>query len=133
MTTYHYQTPRIPDGREYMLEINPYYVNGSQSDNLNVIDARWVDMTSGLFIDITSVRHNAERDIYECKDGHEFYVRLFPLVCKFTTTNSFQNYELFPLRDTFFEGVAAKIPNGYKDLLEEEYTQKALTLTTFEG
>lgn len=78
MTTYHYQTPRIPDGRVYMLEINPYYVNGSQSDNLNVIDARWVDMTSGLFIDITAVRHNAERDVYECKDGHDFYVCLPP-------------------------------------------------------
>ncbi|CAG8980828.1 hypothetical protein HYALB_00003756 [Hymenoscyphus albidus] len=116
MTTYYYQTPRIPGGREYMLEINPHYINKSQQDSLNVIDARWVDMTSGLFIDITAVRYDRDLGLLECKDGHQYY-----------------KTEIFPLRDTFFEGTAAKIPFKYKQILEDEYTQNSLTDTIFEG
>jgi hypothetical protein len=45
----------------------------------------------------------------------------------------FQDTYIFPLRDTFFEGTPAKIPFAYKELLEAEYKEKALTLTDFEG
>jgi LicD family len=78
MTIFHYRTPRIPEGRDYMLEINPYYKVRDQSDTMNVIDARWVDTDSGLFIDITTVRknytHPAGPGILSCKDGHEYRV-----------------------------------------------------------
>lgn len=79
MTVFHYRTPRIPEGRDYMLEVNPHYVNREQTDKLNVIDARWTDTESGLFIDITTARLNtthpqAEEGILSCKDGHEFKV-----------------------------------------------------------
>ena len=79
MTVFHYRTPRIPEGRDYMMEINPHYANREQSDKLNVIDARWVDTTSGLFIDITTARYNfthpAGEGMLSCKDGHEYRVR----------------------------------------------------------
>jgi hypothetical protein len=120
MSVFHYKTPRIPEGRDYMLEVNPHYVNREQSDKLNVIDARWVDTTSGLFIDITTARYNhthpAGPGMLSCKDGHEY-----------------RDSYIFPLRDTFFEGAPAKIPFAYKELLEAEYKEKALTLTDFEG
>ncbi|PMD38491.1 hypothetical protein L207DRAFT_431451 [Hyaloscypha variabilis F] len=120
MSVFHYRTPRIPEGRDYMLEVNPHYVNREQTDKLNVIDARWVDTTSGLFIDITTARYNythpAGEGMLSCKDGHEY-----------------RDTYIFPLRDTFFEGAPAKIPFAYKELLEAEYKQKALTLTDFEG
>ncbi|PQE18843.1 hypothetical protein CJF32_00006594 [Rutstroemia sp. NJR-2017a WRK4] len=120
MTVFHYKTPRIPEGRDYMLEINPNYINREQSDKLNVIDARWVDTTSGLFIDITTARYNythpAGEGMLSCKDGHEY-----------------RDTYIFPLRDTFFEGSPAKIPFAYKEVLEAEYHAKALTLTEFEG
>jgi hypothetical protein len=78
MSVFHYKTPRIPEGREYMLEVNPHYVNREQTDKLNVIDARWVDTTSGLFIDITTARYNythpAGEGMLSCKDGHEYRV-----------------------------------------------------------
>jgi hypothetical protein len=80
MTVFHYKTPRIPEGRDYMLEINPHYKVRDQSDRLNVIDARWVDTDSGLFIDITTVRKNYSHPqgpgILSCKDGHEYRVSL---------------------------------------------------------
>lgn len=80
MTVFHYKTPRIPEGRDYMLEINPHYKIRDQSDKLNVIDARWIDTESGLFIDITTVRKNYTHPqgpgILSCKDGHEYRVGL---------------------------------------------------------
>ncbi|PVH77291.1 hypothetical protein DL98DRAFT_423943 [Cadophora sp. DSE1049] len=120
MSVFHYKTPRIPEGRDYMLEVNPHYVNREQSDKLNVIDARWVDTASGLFIDITTARYNlthpAGAGMLSCKDGHEY-----------------RDSYIFPLRDTYFEGTPAKIPFAYKEVLEAEYKQKALTNTEFEG
>lgn len=81
MSVFHYKTPRIPDGRDYLLEINPHYLNREQSDKMNVIDARWIDTTSGLFIDITTARYNlthpAGEGMISCKDGHEYRVRIF--------------------------------------------------------
>lgn len=82
MSTFHYRTPRMPEGRDYLLEVNPNYINREQTDKLNVIDARWIDTESGMFIDITTVRYNlthpAGEGILSCKDGHEFRVRAFP-------------------------------------------------------
>lgn len=79
MSTFFYRTPRIPGGREYLLEVNPHYINREQTDSLNVIDARWIDMESGMFIDITTVRYNLTHPegegMLSCKDGHEFRVR----------------------------------------------------------
>ncbi|EAA36077.2 hypothetical protein GE21DRAFT_1267 [Neurospora crassa] len=118
MSVFHYKTPRLPAGRNYMLEVNPNFSNGDQSDWLNVIDARWIDTESGLFIDITTARYNlthpAGEGMMSCKDGHEF-----------------RDTYIFPLRDTIFEGVAAKIPYRYKDLLAKEYGDWSLTLKEF--
>jgi len=90
MTVFHYKTPRIPEGRDYMLEINPHHTNRDMADKLNVIDGRWVDTYSGLFIDITTVRkyndppgHNRE-DLVYCKDGHEYKVCLLSSSCHLT-------------------------------------------------
>jgi hypothetical protein len=89
MSVFHYKTPRIPRGRDYMLEVNPHYINREQTDRLNVIDARWIDTETGLFIDITTARYNITHPegegMMSCKDGHEFrvslpHVRILPCV-----------------------------------------------------
>jgi hypothetical protein len=63
-----------------MLEVNPHYIISDQKDRKNVIDARWIDTTSGLFIDITTARYNlthpAGAGMISCKDGHEYRVRI---------------------------------------------------------
>ncbi|KAK3393615.1 LicD family-domain-containing protein [Podospora didyma] len=120
MSVFHYKSPRIPDGRDYMLEINPHFKNRERNDPLNVIDARWIDTESGLFIDITGVRYDMNHPKGEgmlyCKDGHEYH-----------------DVYLFPLRTTTFEGVEAKIPYRYRQLLREEYGQWALENTEYSG
>lgn len=62
--------------RDYMLEVNPKYTDPSYDDILNVIDARWIDIETGLFIDITAVRpHKTKKGILCSKDQHEEKVR----------------------------------------------------------
>jgi len=115
MTVHRYRTPDIPDGRDYMLEINPNWVNPSKTDKLNVIDARWVDTTSGLFIDITAVRVPEDaplKGMLVCKDGHEYLEHM-----------------IYPLRDSVFEEIPVKIPYAYVGILIEEYGKRSLTKT----
>ncbi|KAK4940920.1 mannosyltransferase [Elasticomyces elasticus] len=121
MTEYHFRLPGVKNGRTYLLEVNPHYTIRGIEDKLNVIDARWIDTETGLFIDISTVRANytARAEGIEgalmCKDKHHYLER-----------------DIFPLRDSFFEGIHVKIPFEYASLLEEEYGKKALTLTTYE-
>lgn len=84
MSTFHYRLDGEERGRDYLLEVNPNYVNREQTDTLNKIDARWIDMHTGMFIDITTVRYNMTHPegegMLSCKDGHEFRVRCLPLM-----------------------------------------------------
>ena len=80
MTEYHFNLPEIESGRNYLLEINPHYTIRGIEDRLNVIDARWIDTDTGLFIDISTVRKNytavAEgiTGALMCKDRHHYLV-----------------------------------------------------------
>lgn len=122
MTKHHFDIPGVKGGRSYLLEINPYYVVKSTKDKLNAIDGRWIDMSSGLFIDITAVRKDDEKrakgepGALMCKDKHHY-----------------DESQIFPLRESYFEGVPVKIPYAYTELLEEEYDANSLTRTLFKG
>lgn len=115
MTVHHFREQQFMIGRDYMMEINPNYLNGSTNDQQNVIDARWIDTQTGLFIDITTLRLDevAERlgypDRMICKDNHR-YVRS----------------DIYPLRDSTFENVSVKVPFSYAKLLEREYGKGAI-------
>lgn len=78
MTTFYFKYPRIPKGRTFQLEVNPNYVYREEDDKLNVVDARWIDMENGLYIDITTARYNLTHPegpgVLSCKDGHEYRV-----------------------------------------------------------
>lgn len=88
MTTYYYKYDRVPEGCFYLLEVNPHFEHRDQDDALNVIDARWIDTKSGLFIDITAARYNTDhpqgKGILYDKNGHEFKVinLLYPSYCR---------------------------------------------------
>ena len=122
MTEYHYALPGVPNGRTYLLEINPNYIIRDQADYLNVIDARWIDTENGLFIDISTVRPDTikrsegVRGALMCKDKHAYLEQ-----------------DIFPLRDSVFEGIRVKIPFEYSKLLVEEYGEQSLTNTDFLG
>jgi len=105
--------------RTYFLDINPNSIERVRGDGNNVIDARWVDMRNGLYIDITGISETNPKEkpnMYHCKNLHYYHIN-----------------DIYPLRDTYFEGVPAKIPYSYDDILIKEYGVKAFTVTNFEG
>lgn len=108
--------------RSYIIEVNPHYTNASTADTHNVIDARWIDTETGLFIDITTLRRDREAEVrgYKgrmySKDKHRIL-----------------EDDIFPLRDSVFEGMPVKIPYAYAELLEGEYGRKALARSSVEN
>lgn len=103
----------------YLLDINPNHVERTRGNGMNVIDARWIDTSNGMFIDITGL---AERDpkrapgVWACKNNH-----------RYKTT------QLYPMRETEFEGVTATVPYAFDNVLIEEYGKKSLVTTEWQG
>lgn len=122
-------------GKRYLLEVNPHYANPSTADWQNVIDARWIDVDTGLFIDITTLRVNQtqeeERKRMYRPRGSAYRVPEPPqqMYCK--DEHSFWSTQIFPLRTSLFEGVPVRIPYSYEELLVEEYGEGALTQKEF--
>lgn len=121
--TFHDYTFTHSDGsettRQYLLDINPNHVDRQRGDAMNVIDARWIDTVNGLYIDITGLAEtNPERQpgVWSCKNYHHYRTR-----------------DIYPLRETEFEGVPALVPYGFDTILVQEYTPRALTKTMHEG
>lgn len=120
MSVHRIHLPNLWDPRQYLLEINPHYAEGAVDPD-NRIDARWIDTDIGLYIDITTLRVNKTAQAagsdgaMMSKDGH-----------------SYQYDDIFPLRQTTFEGIPARIPFAYADLLSEEYGEEALSHLSFE-
>lgn len=121
MTVHHFKLPGVADGRDYLLEVNPNCRNGSVDDDQNRIDARWIDTDSGLFIDITTLRHNKTAEAEGISGA---------MMVK--DTHHYMYDDIFPLRDSSFENLPVKVPFAYAELLREEYGAASLTRTEFE-
>lgn len=114
MTIHHFYLPEFGEGRDYLLEINPHFAE-SEIDASNPIDARWIDTETGLFIDIITLRSNetaeslGDKENMFVKDGH-----------------GYRYNDIYPLRDSTFENVLAKVPYAYDSILRKEYGEQAL-------
>ncbi|KAI9791245.1 MAG: hypothetical protein M1833_001558 [Piccolia ochrophora] len=118
-TMHHYVSEDTKVKREYLLDVNPFHWQRVRGDGNNVIDARWIDTSNGLFIDITGLSEtepDAHPGVLVCKNYH-----------RYKTTS------LYPMRESTFEGVPAKIPYSYDQILTDEYKNKALVVTEYEG
>jgi hypothetical protein len=111
--------------RKYLLEVNPRYKNDSVEDTFNVIDARWIDTMTGLYIDITALRV----DRTPAKRRSSRSPPQTPLYCK--DKHHYVSTQIFPLRESTFEGVPVKVPYRYQELLVEEYGEGSLIETEF--
>ncbi|KAL7790049.1 mannosylphosphorylation protein [Trichoderma ceciliae] len=120
MTTYYYKYGAMEEGRFFQLEVNPYFTYRTQDDQSDIIDARWIDMQNGLYIDITAARydlnHKEREGVLYDKHGHEY-----------------RDSHIFPLRNTTFEGVSCMIPYRYQEMLEAEYGKNSLKRTEYHG
>ncbi|KAJ4316673.1 mannosyltransferase [Neodidymelliopsis sp. IMI 364377] len=128
------------EGKKYLLEVNPNFVETSTADRQNVIDARWIDTSTGLFIDITTI-HPVSTDSSAAKseakhqilmpEGEEEAFEQDPEEMYTKDTHLYTTSTLFPLRRSTFEGVTVSVPYAYETLLIEEYGPRALIETWF--
>lgn len=115
--TYHeYHSPQLNLTRRYLLDVNSWSWERVRGDGDNVIDARFIDVQNGLFLDITGLSANDPNstDVIGCKNEHRYNIK-----------------EIFPLRDTIFEGIPAKVPYAYTKILADEYSSESLFRTEF--
>ncbi|OAL01848.1 hypothetical protein IQ06DRAFT_128878 [Phaeosphaeriaceae sp. SRC1lsM3a] len=118
-TRYEYKSPDDGILRTYLLDVSPWIWERVNGDGFNVIDARWIDTWNGLYIDITGLSEtdpDSRPGVWSCKNNHEY-----------------ETEELYPMRDTMFEGVQAKAPFEYEKILKDEYQPSALTRTEYNG
>ncbi|KAI0900530.1 LicD family-domain-containing protein [Annulohypoxylon nitens] len=105
--------------KTYLLDVNPHAGDIDRGNGANVIDARWIDTSNGVYIDITGL---AERDpsgapgVWSCKNSHKY-----------------RTMELYPIRRTEFEGVPARVPFAFEKILTDEYGGKCLANTEYSG
>ncbi|RAL66510.1 hypothetical protein DID88_006200 [Monilinia fructigena] len=109
MTTHNY-TGRADDGssftREYLLDVNPWNWERVRGDGMNVIDARWIDVRNGLFIDITGlaeVNPSTQPGVWSCKNYHRYRTR-----------------DLYPLRETDPRALTKTLHEGHRWIPEQK-------------
>ncbi|PNY21905.1 Protein MNN4 [Tolypocladium capitatum] len=117
-TEYEYNSTQSQTTKTYLLDVNPHHVEIGPGEGENIIDARWIDTATGMFIDITGVR---ERDpsrpgYWSCKNKHRY-----------------ASQDLWPMRISEFEGVRARIPYNFEQILVEEYSPYSLVIEEYEG
>ncbi|KAI5964578.1 uncharacterized protein KGF55_001647 [Candida pseudojiufengensis] len=114
------ENPRYGNAR-YWLEIAPTYIR--QGNGKNFIDARFIDISSGLYIDISALSHT---EIPPPIDEKNFKDNLKTMSVHCKNWNWHTLDELLPIRHTFFEGSSVYIPNKVEQPLRNKYGQNAL-------
>ncbi|GEQ69206.1 hypothetical protein JCM33374_g2877 [Metschnikowia sp. JCM 33374] len=129
----------------YFLDCGTWVSHRGPGNGLNNIDARFIDMDSGLYIDITGlavspitaperyesqlpaelqrpVGFNSSRADPETEFRRNMAGHLYN--CRNRHFSSLQ--EISPLRLTLMEGVPAYIPNNFTAMLEAEYSARGI-------
>ena len=107
-----------PRRRKYLLDINRCVRERERGDGMNVIDARWIDMENGMYIDITGLS--------------ETHPDVMPMVLADKNYHRYKVEDLYPMRRSVFEGVSVLIPYAYQEILLEEYTDKVFKTLEYE-
>lgn len=118
------ENPRYGNGK-YLLEISPTYVR--QGNGKNFIDARFIEINSGLYIDISALSHTSfipPNDVFDGLNDHD-KLRAMPIHCKNWNWHTID--EILPLRHTYFEGGGAYIPHNVSRILKRKYGKDSFT------
>ncbi|CDK28395.1 unnamed protein product [Kuraishia capsulata CBS 1993] len=124
------QTLVVEDPREgygkFFIDCGTFSTHRVKGNGNNNIDARFIDVDSGTFIDITGlaitntkmpVRYHDYANRWKQAYGEESTIPVFN--CR---NNHFYSFdEISPMRLTMMEGVPTAIPNKIKDMLIVEY------------
>ncbi|ODV82283.1 uncharacterized protein CANTADRAFT_39796, partial [Suhomyces tanzawaensis NRRL Y-17324] len=104
----------------YLVDVGPAYHHRSRGNGLNTIDARFIDTSTGFYVDITALSHTEKQLRMEMESLRAKYIENQELFsCKNLHFSTWDN--LSPLRQTLFEGVKAYVPNAFQHILKREY------------
>lgn len=109
----------------YLFEVSPTYVKQGNSNNF--IDARFIDINLGLYIDISALSHTNDVPppaVYELDDDLA-KLKTMAVHCKHWNWHRID--ELLPLRHTYFEGLPIYIPKNVLSLLGKKYGKSSYT------
>lgn len=110
------ENPRFGNGK-YLLEVSPTYIR--QGNGRNFIDARFIDINSGIYIDLSALSHTNYKPPSALVDSS------FPIHCKNFNWHDFD--EINPIRHTYFEGTAVFIPHNVSSILSKKYGADSFT------
>ncbi|KAJ3293585.1 hypothetical protein HDU76_007028 [Blyttiomyces sp. JEL0837] len=123
---------------QYLLDINTFFTNRKiYSYNQNVIDARFIDMQTGLFIDITSLAYS-NVDVEHISDSRlsPYFNNASPetvatpsnwVSCK--SPHYYKHESIFPLHLTTLQGIFVYRPNNAFEILASEYSEMSMVRT----
>lgn len=98
----------VTDQREganaFYIDVSPGFVQRQGSRDHNRIDARFIDISKGTYIDITALAYVERETRVECKSYHTYEVE-----------------DISPLRPSLFEGYPVMVPHLTEKILHEEY------------
>ncbi|ODQ53150.1 hypothetical protein SAICODRAFT_30229 [Saitoella complicata NRRL Y-17804] len=103
----------------YLMDVNPHSSERVKGDGRNVIDARFIDTTTGLYVDITAIAETYPLwlpNVFSCKNNHRY-----------------AKGDIWPLRESEYEGMTAWVPYDYESVLVQEYRRKSVSLSRFHG
>lgn len=141
---------------QYFIDVNPQFMNVASDDSANVIDARFIDMSSGMYVDITALTVTREevltnkqatfamhslinptyseamisatsnpkylKMIHDELNTQERKKILHQEIVNCKNNHFYLKSDIFPLITTSFEGAIANIPNNFKAILKNEYS-----------
>lgn len=118
------ENPR--DGNaKYLFEVSPTYIR--QGNGRNFIDARFIDINSGLYIDISALSYTAHQAPAELIDLQSDKSNLMSMLVHCKNWNWHSLDQLLPIRHTFFEGSSVNIPKNVLSILLRKYGADSLT------
>jgi hypothetical protein len=100
MSAFHFKGSGIPKERRYLLELSPHARDRERTDDgSSAVDARWIDTSSGLFMNVYAVRYNLTHPggegMLSCKDGSDIRVCWPSSSIPFSHFSSFVFFLLF--------------------------------------
>ncbi|CAN6615323.1 hypothetical protein TRVA0_006S01222 [Trichomonascus vanleenenianus] len=101
------QDPKEGNGR-YFIDVGPWYVERLRGNGNNLIDARFVDTRSGIYLDITGLA-SATEEFKEKKIAHD------------KNNNKYSLERMSPARRTFYEGAPIYVPNEHEAILTSKF------------
>lgn len=127
----------------YFLDCGTFITLREHANGNNNIDARFIDIDSGLYVDITALAisndkapdrykamlpQNMQKDEHSNRDKNE-HIKVYN--CRNFHFSSLS--EISPLVRSYAEGEVAYIPKRYSELLTTEYSDKGLLQKYFKG